>query len=288
MAEPATSPKKQCFVVGPIGKPESDVRVHADWFFEEIVEAVFWRESLKDFKAIRADKISIPGMIDAQVIGHLLDADLVIADLSGTNPNAFYEIGIRHMVEKPIIHMHLEGDEIPFDVSLYRAIPFSRRTPADIRKARSDLAEAILAVMAPNYTPDNPVIRARGRMNVRQSASPEMQVLFDEVTAIRTRLSGLEFQTGLSQTFPGTSVSGVEIQIFHSATSVFEIGDLSKRISALMWSFVSSGAQWKVSDPSDGVIVISFGERVSQDVLDVVVKAIARFEKVREVQIKLK
>jgi len=74
-----------------------------------------------EFETIRADQISSPGMIDAQIIRHLIDADLVIADLSGLNPNAFYEIGIRHMVAKPIIHMQLDGEVIPFDVMLYRA-----------------------------------------------------------------------------------------------------------------------------------------------------------------------
>ena len=45
----------------------------------------------------RADEDPRPGLIDAQMIKDLLVADLVIADLSGVNPNAFYEIGIRHM-----------------------------------------------------------------------------------------------------------------------------------------------------------------------------------------------
>lgn len=57
-------------------------------------------------------------MIDAQIIRFLIDADLVVADLSTLNPNAFYEIGVRHMVQKPIIHMQLADGKIPFDVSL--------------------------------------------------------------------------------------------------------------------------------------------------------------------------
>jgi hypothetical protein len=39
-------------------------------------------------------------MIDSQVITKVLDADLVIADLTLKNPNAFYELGLRHMAEK--------------------------------------------------------------------------------------------------------------------------------------------------------------------------------------------
>jgi len=83
----ADDPTKTCFVVGPIGAEDSDFRIHADWFLEEIVNPV--KEKLPEFKVSRADKISQPGLIDSQVITMLLNADLVIADLTTLNPNAF-------------------------------------------------------------------------------------------------------------------------------------------------------------------------------------------------------
>src|SRR5947209_5187674 len=105
---------KHCFVIGPIGGPDSASRLHADWLYQEIVEPVF--ESFPAFKLMRADKITEPGLITSQIITHLLDDELVIADMSLTNPNAFYELGIRHVIQKPVIHMYLRGTEIPFDV----------------------------------------------------------------------------------------------------------------------------------------------------------------------------
>src|SRR4029077_4166673 len=86
---------KTCFVVGPIGDAGSPTRGHADWLLDEIIQPVF-AEHFKDFEVIRSDKIAQPGMIDSEVINHLLDADLVIADLTFQNPNVFYEMGIRH------------------------------------------------------------------------------------------------------------------------------------------------------------------------------------------------
>lgn len=82
------------------------------------------------------------------LLNDLLTADLVIADLSGLNPNAFYEIGIRHMAQKPIIHMQLADEKIPFDVSVYRAIKFSRTRPRDIRAARLALKQQVEATHA--------------------------------------------------------------------------------------------------------------------------------------------
>jgi hypothetical protein len=129
---------KICFVVGPIGDDGSPTRGHADWLLEGIIEPVF-AEHFKDFNVIRSDKIAQPGMIDSQVINHLLDADLVIADMSLLNANAFYEIGLRHMERKPIIHMFRAGEVIPFDVKPYRAIPFSVEHPKHLSEAQKQL-----------------------------------------------------------------------------------------------------------------------------------------------------
>ena len=72
-------------------------------------------------------------------LNDLLNAELVIADLSFLNPNAFYEIGIRHMAQKPIIHMQLATQEPPFDLSLYRAIKFSLTKHRDLGVAAAEL-----------------------------------------------------------------------------------------------------------------------------------------------------
>jgi hypothetical protein len=85
---------------------------------------------------------------------------LVIADLTNLNPNAFYEIG-RHMAQKPIIHMFQVGQKIPFDVSLYRSIGFSRARPADLRDARTRLAAQVNAL----------IIRSRIQLPMRGGGS---------------------------------------------------------------------------------------------------------------------
>jgi hypothetical protein len=187
-AEPKS---KLCFVIGPLGDENTDIRIHADWLLELIIEPVM--ADFPEFKVQRADKLPQPGLIDAQVIDRLLGADLVIADLTKLNPNAFYEIGIRHMVQKPIIHMQLADEKPPFDVSLYRAIKFSLRRPIDLKDARSGLREQVTAVLAENYVVENPVTNARGRLNLDQHATPAQQVLMEQMRGIQERLSALEF-----------------------------------------------------------------------------------------------
>ena len=62
-----TKPTKLCFVVGPIGKPGSEERRHADWLFQEIIRPVF-DEHFPDTKVERSVKMSVPGMINSQMI----------------------------------------------------------------------------------------------------------------------------------------------------------------------------------------------------------------------------
>ncbi len=183
--------RKKCFVVGPIGADDSEDRIHADWLLEEIIEPVF-TEYFQDFDVVRADKISVPGRIDAQVISHLLQSELVIADLTTLNPNAFYEIGIRHTVQKPIIHMHLDGQRIPFDIASFRSIKFEKKRPRDLRQAREALKEAVALAIDPEHDIDNPVTFSRGKIEVSENATPAERLYLDQLDLINSRLETLE------------------------------------------------------------------------------------------------
>jgi hypothetical protein len=166
------------------------MRIHADWLLEGVIEPVF--VSFPDFRVERSDRLPQPGMIDAQVISKLISADLVIADLSFLNPNAFYEIGIRHVLQNPIIHMQRIEDRIPFDVSLYRAIRFSLLRHSDLVAARAALSQAVSAVLDADYQIDNPVTEVRGRMKLVEHATQEEKVLLNQLSAMERRLASLE------------------------------------------------------------------------------------------------
>jgi hypothetical protein len=182
---------KTCFVVGPIGSEGTDTRMHADWLLDGIIRPAMVKFS--EFSApVRADTISSPGLIDTQIIEHLLTADLVIADLSFLNPNAFYELGIRHVIEKPIIHMQLKAESLPFDVGGFRTIKFSLRHPIDIAAAIINLTKAVTEAVDSNHRVETPVSHARGRMKIEENASPGDRVLFDEIQALRARMNQLE------------------------------------------------------------------------------------------------
>jgi hypothetical protein len=78
---------------------------------------------------VRADQMGKAGMIGKQVIEHILNARLVIADLSFHNPNVFYELCLRHATRLPTVQIKRTVDTIPFDLNQYRTIPIETRDP---------------------------------------------------------------------------------------------------------------------------------------------------------------
>jgi hypothetical protein len=177
--------------VSPIGTLDSEQRIHADWVLR-IIKSVM--AGFDGYNVKRADEDARPGIIASQMITDLLTAGLVIADLSFHNPNVFYEIGIHHMVQKPIIHMRLTSWSLPFDVIPHRAMCFDLKKPQDFDAACAELKRQVEAVLAPGYVVENPVTNARGRVEVQEHATPTQQLLIDQMIAMNDQMRVLQHQ----------------------------------------------------------------------------------------------
>ena len=101
-----------CFVVSPIGKPGSDIRKRADLVLKFVIAPV--SRECGYGEPIRADNISELGMVTRQVIDQLLEAEMVVADLTDYNPNVFYEVAIRHAFRRPVVQIIQADQDIPF------------------------------------------------------------------------------------------------------------------------------------------------------------------------------
>lgn len=116
---PADGLEGICFIVSPIGDAGSEERKHADLMLSALYEPALAELGLR---AVRADGISKPGLITGQVMDHVARAALVIADLSFSNPNVYYELALRHATRKPIVQVIRTSDKLPFDVGQYRTV----------------------------------------------------------------------------------------------------------------------------------------------------------------------
>jgi hypothetical protein len=123
----------------------------------------------------------------------VIDADLVIADLSKWNANAFYELGLRHMAEGPVIHMiDRSNQDIPFDVKPYRTILFGWTSHKELEQSKDDLRAQVHAVLDESHTVDNPVTRARGQINLRKTASPREQEMLSMMEDLRSQMAKMQ------------------------------------------------------------------------------------------------
>ena len=136
----ADTNEKICFVIAPIGEPGSDIRKRSDQVLEHIIRPVV--ESC-GYKAVRADEIAEPGIITNQIIRHVVDDPLVIADLTGQNPNVFYELAIRHATRKPLVQIINKVEDIPFDVGPMRTIAVNHQDLDSVEKAKTEIEKQI-------------------------------------------------------------------------------------------------------------------------------------------------
>jgi hypothetical protein len=90
------------------------------------------------YDVVRADDIRNQQNILKDVLAGLTDSALVVADLTGSNPNVYYELGLAHALGKRVILLTQHIDELPFDLRSYRVIPYSTHF-AEIAKARAQL-----------------------------------------------------------------------------------------------------------------------------------------------------
>ena len=75
--------------------------------------------------AVRADEIYGPGIIIKDVVDRIAKSQVVIADISPTNPNVYFEVGYALALGKPIILLaQRRGPEtsLPFDLSAFRVL----------------------------------------------------------------------------------------------------------------------------------------------------------------------
>lgn len=103
--------------------PSTGKTLDLDKTYKNIIQPTVKGSGLE---CVRADEIQDSGLIDKSMYALLMHADLVIADISTYNPNAIYELGIRHAVRPySTIIINEKGGKIPFDLDHTRTFHYS-------------------------------------------------------------------------------------------------------------------------------------------------------------------
>jgi hypothetical protein len=183
---------KTCFVIAPIGEADSEIRKRSDQIFKHVITPT---AAECGYDPLRADHISEPGMITSQVIQHIMNDPLVVADLTGRNPNVFYELALRHALRKPLVQIIKRGEQIPFDVAGTRTIPVDRHDLDSVETAKEEIVKQIKAIEKKPADIETPISVSIDLQNLKQSGNPEQRSLGDLLTAVtevRTGLANVE------------------------------------------------------------------------------------------------
>jgi len=154
-------PKGTCFVVMGFGKKtdfETGRTLDLDKTYRNIIKPAVEQAGLE---CTRADEIAHSGVIDVPMYDRLLTADVVVADLSTANNNAFYELGVRHALRPhtTIVICEDGAKSAPFDVNHVLIRKYHHMGDGidfeEVGRFRDVLTEAILKVFHQDPRPDD-------------------------------------------------------------------------------------------------------------------------------------
>jgi hypothetical protein len=140
-------------VVIPTGFPEtSQTREYADIFvvmpFRQELERIYRNHIVRacgqlSCSVSRADDFFGVEAVMAYIWNAMRAAKLIIADCTDRSANVFYEIGLAHVLGKPVLLLSQHDEDVPFDIRHLRFIKYSD-TPTGMK----NLEEAIKATLS--------------------------------------------------------------------------------------------------------------------------------------------
>lgn len=183
--------KPLCFVLMPFGiKTLADNRtVDFNLVYLSLIKPAIEAAGLEP---IRADEEKTDGIIHKPMFERLILCDFAVADLSASNANVFYELGVRHAVKPFTTTLIFEGtNRLPFDVNLLRGMPYFFDEKGNIKDAdttKKQLTEKLLTAKK-NKDKDSPVFQLlEGYPNIDALESDIFRQQVDYAQSVKDRL----------------------------------------------------------------------------------------------------
>lgn len=125
-----------CFVMMPFAEPIGG-------YYKAIYEPAITKAGLR---AVRADdEIFATGKIIDQIWSGITAGKVLVAELTGRNPNVFYELGLAHALSKPVVLISSNQEDVPFDLQHIRVIYYDMRDPFWGEKLIAKVSENIVS-----------------------------------------------------------------------------------------------------------------------------------------------
>lgn len=226
--EAKTKPKKKCFLITPIGGKDS-IEYKKLCALEENVYKIVLDKI--DYDLIIAHQIRETGSIGDQVFENILNADLIIANLTGLNANVMYETAVAHSFGIPTIMICEVDTKLPFDLISERTIFFddSIEGCGYLIKELDDKIDHLLK--DGNYA--NPVYKIIKRTAIKNESikNGDEQAMTNQLLLdLQDQVTGLtrKINRGTARTYSRTNYNKYSSEDRYSMT--FDIGKYGKLI----------------------------------------------------------
>lgn len=245
---------KRCFVVTPIGAESSTTRRAADGLINAVIRPAL---ASLGYETHVAHEIAAPGSITKQVIEHILEDDLVIANLTELNPNVMYELAVRHCVGLPVVVLAHVDTRLPFDISDERTV-FYKDDMHGAVELKPRLVTAIESAESAEE-PDNPVYRVSQGIVMREAAKED-----DAQSFILKKLDYIESSINELRSRTKPSAEPLVPNFRYLITLTGDLDDFKKAARAVTTSLagVENARLQPATDRTDGGISIIKGKRV--------------------------
>ena len=189
-----------------------------------ILWGLFWKNSadIRLFRSLRAL---------VQYIFRVL-WDLVVADLTGRNPNVFYELALRHTIKKPFVQIMQEGERIPFDVAVMRTIFVDHTDLDSVARCIDEMKRQIRAFEDKPDKIESPVSRTVELRAMRQSDVPIEQQYAEIMSVLQDIQSGIKDRSKIDKYFDTERRSNWRISMLYN--------DILSYITAVAYATIPS------------------------------------------------
>ncbi|MCJ7516881.1 MAG: hypothetical protein MUO18_02820, partial [Methanomassiliicoccales archaeon] len=153
---------------------------------------------------------------------HIMDDELVMADLIDHNPNVFYELAVRHALRKPIVQLIEKNQTPPFDVSTTRTLRVNWRDLDGLERQQQKLKSQMEAALTNPAEADNPISVTIDIAAMASSNEPVQKTLgkilsrLENIQSVNSLLAGPDVDLGsLQGVFDKLSgyLNSLEIQV---------------------------------------------------------------------------
>lgn len=202
------SENQTCFVIMPISDPETYEVGHFERVYEHLLEPACEDAG---FNPIRADKVKATNYIVIDILQRIVAADMVLCDLSSTNPNVLYELGVRQAFNRPVTLVKDGLTSRLFDIQGFRYIQYDHGLRVDtVEEDRRAISQGLKETLSADSKNVNSLISLLGvepaSISSQVHLDPSSTLLLNAIRDLSARIGHLEENLSLgtvSGTAPG-------------------------------------------------------------------------------------